>query len=293
MVRICLNQYSIYRSFLVDAEVYCAYQKSNAILVVHSEKIPTSYALAAICVSNERGDVFCVSLAMDSNGAKLYVSTNGPVPANVTVHLEKKYGKKLKELKLIVLDSASSPPPNIDSPNNTSLARSLKELEIQKIIFQYSYKIVRQRYQKREPKILKQYNEIMNHLIETGGVLQKDIELLTLTHLCLETIDIILKDETPRDLEVTRLIKSIAPLSGAWKKNLDEEESLLTHWDNLTCKFQPFISHILYYSVNLFFRCHKEQASFSTTVSREIDNSSPPYPDYIAHRMVSPTFLLP
>ena len=49
------------------------------------------HALAAICVSNERGDVFCVSLAMDSNGAKLYVSTNGPVPANVTVHhLEKK-----------------------------------------------------------------------------------------------------------------------------------------------------------------------------------------------------------
>ena len=48
-------------------------------------------ALAAICVSNERGDVFCVSLAMESNGAKLYVSTNGPVPANVTVHhLEKK-----------------------------------------------------------------------------------------------------------------------------------------------------------------------------------------------------------
>ena len=88
----------------------------------------------------------------------------------------------------------------------------------------------------------------MNHLIETGGVLQKDIELLTLTHLCLETIDVILKDETPRDLDVTRLIKSIAALNGAWipwKKNLDEEESLLTHWDNLTCKFQPFISHIL------------------------------------------------
>ena len=168
--------------------------------------------------------------------------------ANVTVHLEKKYGKKLKELKLIVLDSASSPPPDIDSPdpNNTSLARSIKELEIQKIIlYQCSYKKVRQRYQKRGPKILKQYNGIMNHLIETGGVVQKDIELLTLTHLCLEPIDIILKDETPRDLEVTRLIKSIAALNGAWKKNLDEEESLLTHWDNLTCKFQPFISHIL------------------------------------------------
>ena len=207
------------------------------------------------------------------------------------IHLE----KKLKELKLIVLDSASSPPPDTDSPdpNNTSLARSIKELEIQKIIFQYSYKIVRQRYQKRGPKILKQYNEINNHLIETGGVLQKDIELLTLTHLCLETIDIILKDETPRDLEVTRLIKSIAALNGAWKKNLDEEESLLTHWDNLTCKFQPFISHILHYSVNFFIRCHKEQASFSTTVSREIDNSSPPYSDHIAHRMVSPTFSLP
>ena len=52
----------------------------------------------------------------------------------------------------------------------------------------------------------------MNHLIETDGVLQKDIELLTLTHLCLETIDIILKDETPRDLDVTRLIKTIAAL---------------------------------------------------------------------------------
>ena len=70
--------------------------------------------------------------------------------------------RKLKELKLIVLDFASSPPPDTDSPdpNNTSLARSLKELEIQKIIFQYSYKKVRQHYQKRGPKILKQYNEI-------------------------------------------------------------------------------------------------------------------------------------
>ena len=48
------------------------------------------HALAAICFSNERGDVFWVFLAMDSNGAKLYVSTNGPVPANVTHPSRKK-----------------------------------------------------------------------------------------------------------------------------------------------------------------------------------------------------------
>ena len=61
----------------------------------------------------------------------------------------------------------------------------------------------------------------MNHLIETGGVVQKDIELLTLTHLCLETIDIILNDETLRDLEVTRLIKSIAALEWCLEEDFE------------------------------------------------------------------------
>jgi len=44
-------------------------------------------ALAAICVHNEQGDVFFVSLAMGTDTATLYVSTNGTVPATLASHL--------------------------------------------------------------------------------------------------------------------------------------------------------------------------------------------------------------
>jgi hypothetical protein len=52
--------------------------------------------LAAICVRHER-DFFFVSLAMDTNAATLYVSTNGTVPSTVTDHLHT-IRRKLKEL---------------------------------------------------------------------------------------------------------------------------------------------------------------------------------------------------
>jgi hypothetical protein len=66
-------------------------------------------ALAAICIRKENGEVFFVSLAMDSDAATLYVSSNEPVPTTVISHLQKIRGQ-VKALKSLVVEFDPSIP---------------------------------------------------------------------------------------------------------------------------------------------------------------------------------------
>src|SRR6266568_5685732 len=54
-------------------------------------------ALAATCVQKDKGEIFFVSLAMDSDSTTLYVSSNKTVPATVTNYLHRIRGQ-LKQL---------------------------------------------------------------------------------------------------------------------------------------------------------------------------------------------------
>jgi hypothetical protein len=195
-------------------------------------------ALAAICVHKE-GDVFFVSLAMDTNAATLYVSTNWTVPATVIDHLHT-IRRKLKELKpLQVLDFASSPPPNTESPvPNNSQIRSEVELDIQRIIYKYCYKKVQRRFRKRGPEILAQFDTIVESLQQHNRRCryQTSRSLIDHIHKSLQDSD----QKSPQELRFPILIKMIDTLSRNWKKHLGavgkDGFGLLTQWDSLTCK---------------------------------------------------------
>ena len=204
-------------------------------------------ALAAICVSKEQGDIFFVSLAVDSYGTKLYVSTNGTVPSTVIAHLHH-IQSKLKHFKS-VLESASSPGSVIDSPDpNIIISQTESRLDIQRTIYEYSYKKVQKRYQKRVPEILKEYEGIMKNLIETGTVVDEDVKLLSNTKILLRQIGSLVNGKTPpQEPFLTRLIVTIAGLSANWKKHMKPtgENDLLTQWDALTG--EPNLSSYLGY----------------------------------------------
>ena len=251
-------------------------------------------ALAAICVHNKKGDVFFVSLAMGVDTATLYVSTNGTVPATLTDHL-RVIRRELKVLKS-VLEPPSSPPPDVEFPDpNNTLPRTEGELKIQKIIYEYSYKKVQQRYQKRGPGILAQYDAITKSLYTNFKVVAEDIDLLTTTRGLLENIDNFLQDKIPQGPRFTSLIELIAILSLYWKRHVEavEENDLLTQWDNLTRKsgltspIYDAIAHLLLFS------CQEEQEFVPATIFREALHPSQPYTSDIAYRMVSPTFAYP
>ena len=120
-------------------------------------------------------------------------------------------------------------PPDTNSPDpKDSLSQIIKELEIQKIIYTYSYKKVRQCYQKKRAHWQDLSKVQWDHeSLVKRPVVEKDLKLqvLTLTHGVLEAIDISLRDKTPRNLGFTELIKSITALSSSWKNNLDAVET--------------------------------------------------------------------
>jgi hypothetical protein len=119
-------------------------------------------ALAAICIRKEKTEVFFVSLAMDSNTATLYISSNTTVPAIVITHLRKVRGQ-LRELQAVVEFDPSIPPDSEPSPNpNNTQSRADRELDLQKTIYEYSYNKLRQRFLKRAPAILKEYDTILS-----------------------------------------------------------------------------------------------------------------------------------
>jgi hypothetical protein len=153
--------------------------------------------------------------------------------------------------------SASSPPPNIESPNpNNTQLRSDVELDIQRIIYKYCYPKVQRRFRKRGPEILAKYDTIAESLYSSNTVIDADIKLLNTTRRLLENINDFLQDQIPEEPRFTGLIKSIAVLSVNWKKHLGavEEDGLLTRWDNLTFKSGVVcpiyvIAHLLFLAV--------------------------------------------
>ena len=162
-------------------------------------------ALAAVCVRKEKGEVFFVSLAMDPKATTLYVSSNESVPATVISHLHKIWGQ-LKELRKVVEPSPSIPADNETSPdpNKTSQSRTDSELELQKTIYEHSYRKLRLRFSKRAPAILAIYEATVKSLQANG----EDAELLNLTRWALEHIQRLLQNDRPPDRKSTRLNSS-------------------------------------------------------------------------------------
>lgn len=191
-------------------------------------------ALAAICVHNSKGDIFFVSLSMNPNSSSLHVSTNGTVSTALTDHL-RKVRSQLKVLK-DVLKPGPPTSADIESPDpGKSPERADCELMLQKTIYEYSYKKVQQRFTKRGPVILANYDVIVKNLEAKN--LAADTELLDNTHVVLRAIGGALKDTNPQERHLSLLIEAIKALSMAWRECLESTEAtVLTRWDDLTRK---------------------------------------------------------
>lgn len=211
-------------------------RRSNHPLSKHPDQLlDVLDALAAICVHNAKGDVFFVSLAIEPNSTTLYVSTDGTVPATLPTHL-RKIRDQLKQLKSVVEPGA----PNLadiecPDPNNTQLRKD-GELELQRTIYEYSYKNVEQCFNKRGPAILDRYSDIMEGLEANNAA--EHTKILTLTRVVLVRVEDILVDEKLTGLLLTTMIKMIASMNKGWHKRLEDvgDESVLTRWDDLTRK---------------------------------------------------------
>jgi hypothetical protein len=190
-------------------------------------------ALAAICIGKEKAEVFFVSLAMDSNAATLYVSSNKTAPTTVTSYLLKIRGQ-LKELRKVVEFDPSIPADSESSPNpNDTKTRTDGELELQKTIYEYSYNKLRRRFLKRAPAILAKYDAAVTSLRANNTT--EDTELLVLTRGLLRRVNLLLLNEKPpRAPGLTSLIKAINAMSLGWRGPLKAvgDEDLLTRWDN-------------------------------------------------------------
>jgi hypothetical protein len=206
-------------------------------------------ALAAVCIQKEKAEVFFVSLAMDSNAATLYVSSNETVPATVTSHLHKIRGQ-LKQLRAVVEPNPSIPADNETSPDpNNTQSRTDAELELQKTIYEHSYSKLCRRFSKRAPAILEKYKAMMTNL----QAKEEDTDLLNLTlRKLLEHVWGLLQNERPPlGSRLIDLIQTIDVMSRGWQSHLKEvgDDAILTRWDNLICKsgltFHETITHLL------------------------------------------------
>jgi hypothetical protein len=191
-------------------------------------------ALAAVCIHKDKAEVFFVSLAMDSEAVTLHVSSNTTAPATVTSHLTRIWGK-LRMLQAVVefdppipADSETSP-----DPNNTK-SRTDNELELQMIIYEYSFSKLRRRFLKRAPAILAIYNETMTSLRANNTT--EDTSLLRNTYYLLQHIHSLLQDEGPPHGQcLIDLIQTIDMMSQGWRNELKAVggKDILTRWDNL------------------------------------------------------------
>jgi hypothetical protein len=188
-------------------------------------------ALAAIYIRKEKTEVFFVSLAMDSNTATLYISSNETVPATVISHLR----KILKELQAVVEFDPSIPADSESYPNpNNTQSRTDRELDLKKTIYEYSYNKLRQRFLKRAPAILKEYHTILSTM-KSNYDITKDTDLLLVTRQLLQKIKGLLENERPPlGQRLTYLIQSIDAMSLGWRDRLKAvgDEDILTRWDN-------------------------------------------------------------
>ena len=115
-------------------------------------------------------DTYCPASfeSPDANDAKLYVSTNGTVPATVTTHLHK-YGINLSNSNQSIRRGRRGPRlPCLILGSGRSILVYPHEAQAswQQIIFEYILtRKFSKHYQKLGPKILERYEAIMKSLI--------------------------------------------------------------------------------------------------------------------------------
>jgi len=186
-------------------------------------------ALAAICVHNEKGETFFVSLAMDSDSTTLYVSSNKTVPLTITNYLHRIRGQ-LKQLHdALELDPTTS---NEISPNQIDTQRRTEgELELQKTIYEHTYLKLRRRFFKRAPAILKRYPSIMDSL-QHEGITTDEATVLQLVQQLLQFMEKWLQlEKLPAHQDLVHLISGIAAL--CVDNRLKGDVNIMTRWDNL------------------------------------------------------------
>ena len=191
-------------------------------------------AFASICVRKEKGEVFFVSLAIESDSVTLYVASNDMVPHSLTTYLYKIWGQ-LKNLNAVATDSGS-----LRNPNNIkSDAVVASGLELKKTIYEHSYSKLRQRFLKRAPAILEKYPSIETKL-RVNGIAPEVIGLLDDTIPLLHWLGHQLENEKPPSgKEFVDFIQTIEALSKDWQHRLNApaDGNILTRWNTLMCKF--------------------------------------------------------
>ncbi|KIM39079.1 hypothetical protein M413DRAFT_19880 [Hebeloma cylindrosporum] len=150
-------------------------------------------ALAAICVSKEKGDVFLLSLAMNPESATLYVATNRRAQPERTTHLVNLQGQ-LKALSEALTQ-------------NQGCLISIS-------IYHHCYKKVQKRFNKRGLAILSHYDAIIKGLEAKNSA--DDGEDLAHTRFALENIRDCLQCENSQGSCLTNLIEALDALNDAW-----------------------------------------------------------------------------
>ena len=198
-------------------------------------------ALAAICIQKPKSEVFFVSLSVELDSVTLSIASDKEVPTAVISHLYD-VRARLRKLKSILeldptipADSEISPDP-IATPTWTSSA-----LELQKIIYKFSYHKFRKRFFKRAPRIIENHDNIVKSFLP-NDISDSDAKLLMGTHKLLQRIRDHLEDGAvtpPFDRAFVDLIETIDVLSTAWQGRLkdagddsDDSDGVLAKWDN-------------------------------------------------------------
>jgi hypothetical protein len=107
---------------------------------------------------------------------------------------------------------------------------------LQKLVYNYSYRKLRQRFLKRA-KILDQYHTFIGSFRD--NITSEDAERLNATYELLLTIQELLQNETPpHGQALTKLVQKIDLLSEGWHEDLKDAKGkgVLLQWDNLPCK---------------------------------------------------------
>ena len=183
-------------------------------------------AIAALCVQKEKAEVFFVSLSMDSTGATIYVASNEAVPLSVVSHLHE-IQTQLKKLKAVLeyepLTSESETSPD----SSVTPLRTASELDLQKLVYTYSYRKLRQRFSKRGPKILNQYDNIIKSLKDIS---HEEADLLDGTHNLLRMLQHLLEDEEPpHGPDLIKLVETIDLLNKGWRQKIGDK--VLAKWE--------------------------------------------------------------
>jgi len=180
-------------------------------------------AIAALCVQKEKAEVFFVSFSMDSTGATIYVASNEAVSLTVISHL-REIQTQLKKLKAVLeyepLTSESETSPD----SSVTPLRTALELDLQKLVYTYSYRKLRQRF---STKILDQYDNIIKSLKDIS---HEEANLLDGTHNLLRLLQHLLEDEEPpHGPDLIKLVETIDLLNKGWRQKIGDK--VLAKWE--------------------------------------------------------------